>query len=106
MSHEVNCSKLEERKISEPGQDVLNVRIRSYHVRSCQIGLFTFKRDFSLSKKFAVHKHRLACSGRFLGETFSTRFSISNLTVVSCLSTRSMTRYTKTDKHVTWRELV
>ena len=37
------------RKISEPGSDVLNVRLRSYRVRSCQIGLFTcFQKGFSL----------------------------------------------------------
>ena len=35
-------SCFEERKISEPGWDVLSVRLRSYRACSCQIGLFTY----------------------------------------------------------------
>ena len=40
-------SCFEERKISEPGKDVLSIRLRSYRVRSCQVGLFTnFQKGF------------------------------------------------------------
>ena len=35
-------SRLEERKISELGLDVLNIRLCSYRTRSCQIGRFTY----------------------------------------------------------------
>ena len=35
-------SRFEERKTSEPGQDVLNIRLRFYRACSCQIKLLTY----------------------------------------------------------------
>ena len=53
-------SRFEERKISEPGWDVLNVSLGSHRTRSCQIGLYTyFQKGF---KKSLTFKFSLACS--------------------------------------------
>ena len=51
--YNVVCSKLAFRRtqIWETGWVVLNVRLRSYRVRSCQIGLFAYFPKGFFSKK-------------------------------------------------------
>ena len=56
-------ARFEERKILKPGQDVLNIRLRSDRARSCQIGLRTYYRKwvFFFLKKTDGPKFRLTC---------------------------------------------